>query len=44
VPSNHSLYPGLASEYVLAARNFHPSEYEIAAFKRDSRGGSAAAA
>jgi cation diffusion facilitator CzcD-associated flavoprotein CzcO len=28
--SNHSLYPGLAVEYVLRARNFKPSEYEIA--------------
>ena len=30
--SNHSLYPGFASEYVLRARTFRPSEYEIARF------------
>jgi cation diffusion facilitator CzcD-associated flavoprotein CzcO len=28
--SNHSLYPGYASEYVIRARRFKPSEYEIA--------------
>jgi cation diffusion facilitator CzcD-associated flavoprotein CzcO len=28
--SNHSLFPGYASEYVLRARRFQPSEYEIA--------------
>jgi cation diffusion facilitator CzcD-associated flavoprotein CzcO len=27
---NHSLYPGLASEYVLRARTFKPSEYDEA--------------
>jgi cation diffusion facilitator CzcD-associated flavoprotein CzcO len=30
--SNHALYPGFASEYVLRARRFRPSEYEIARF------------
>jgi cation diffusion facilitator CzcD-associated flavoprotein CzcO len=30
--SNHSLYPGFAAEYVLRARSFHPSDYEIARF------------
>ena len=28
--SNHSLYPGLAFEYVLRARRFDPRHYEIA--------------
>jgi cation diffusion facilitator CzcD-associated flavoprotein CzcO len=28
--SNHSLFPGYASEYVLRARRFQPSEYQIA--------------
>jgi cation diffusion facilitator CzcD-associated flavoprotein CzcO len=28
--SNHSLYPGFAAEYVLRARRFRSSEYEIA--------------
>lgn len=27
--SNHSLFPGFASEYVVRARKFKPSEYEI---------------
>ncbi len=27
---NHSLYPGFAAEYILRARRFKPSEYEIA--------------
>ena len=30
--SNHSLFPGLASEYVLRSRRFRPAEYELAAF------------
>ena len=30
--SNHALYPGFAAEYILRARNFKPSEYEIARF------------
>lgn len=30
--SNHALYPGLAAEYVLRTRRFHPSDYELAAF------------
>jgi cation diffusion facilitator CzcD-associated flavoprotein CzcO len=30
--SNHALYPGFASEYVLRARRFKPREYEIARF------------
>jgi len=30
--SNHSLYPGFAAEYVLRARHFKPSDYELAAF------------
>jgi hypothetical protein len=30
--SNHALFPGLASEYVLSARRFRPSEYHHAAF------------
>ncbi len=30
--SNHALYPGFAAEYALRARNFHPSDYEIAGF------------
>jgi cation diffusion facilitator CzcD-associated flavoprotein CzcO len=29
--SNHALYPGFASEYVLRTRRFDPSDYEIAA-------------
>lgn len=29
---NHALFPGLASEYVLRARRFRPSEYERASF------------
>jgi len=28
--SNHSLFPGYASEYVIRARRFKPSEYQIA--------------
>ena len=28
--SNHALYPGYAAEYVLRARKFKPSDYEIA--------------
>jgi cation diffusion facilitator CzcD-associated flavoprotein CzcO len=27
---NHSLYPGFAAEYVLRARQFHASDYEVA--------------
>jgi len=27
--SNHALFPGFASEYVVRARKFKPSEYEI---------------
>ncbi len=42
--SNHSLYPGLSSEYVLGARNFHPDEYEIAAFDSQARSSDSAAA
>jgi cation diffusion facilitator CzcD-associated flavoprotein CzcO len=34
--SNHSLYPGLATEYVLRARRFKPAEYEIARFPRSA--------
>jgi NAD(P)-binding Rossmann-like domain len=30
--SNHSLFPGLAAEYVARARRFKPADYEIAAF------------
>jgi cation diffusion facilitator CzcD-associated flavoprotein CzcO len=30
--SNHSLYPGFAGEYVLRAKHFKRSDYEIAAF------------
>jgi len=30
--SNHSLYPGFAAEYVLRARRFKASDYEIASF------------
>jgi cation diffusion facilitator CzcD-associated flavoprotein CzcO len=30
--SNHSLYPGLAAEYALRARRFHPKDYEVARF------------
>jgi cation diffusion facilitator CzcD-associated flavoprotein CzcO len=32
--SNHALYPGFAAEYVLRARPFRPSEYEIATYER----------
>ena len=42
--SNHSLYPGLATEYVLGARSFHPEEYEIAAFESGKRARTADAA
>jgi cation diffusion facilitator CzcD-associated flavoprotein CzcO len=30
--ANHSLYPGLAAEYVVRARKFKPSDYELASF------------
>jgi cation diffusion facilitator CzcD-associated flavoprotein CzcO len=30
--SNHALYPGFAAEYVVRARRFRPSEYEIVPF------------
>lgn len=30
--SNHSLYPGLSSEYVLRARTFQPSDYHVVPF------------
>ncbi len=30
--TNHSLYPGFAAEYVLRARRFKPSDYEITRF------------
>jgi cation diffusion facilitator CzcD-associated flavoprotein CzcO len=30
--SNHALYPGFAAEYVLRARNFVPSDYELTSF------------
>ena len=30
--TNHALYPGFASEYVLRARKFKPSEYEIGTY------------
>jgi hypothetical protein len=29
---NHSLFPGLAAEYVARAKRFKPSDYEIARF------------
>jgi cation diffusion facilitator CzcD-associated flavoprotein CzcO len=31
--SNHALYPGFAGEYVLRARRFRPSDYELARFE-----------
>lgn len=34
--SNHSLYPGFASEYVVSAHNFHPEEYQIAELDADA--------
>jgi len=30
--ANHSLYPGFAAEYVVRARTFRPSDYDIARF------------
>ena len=30
--ANHSLYPGFAVEYVVRARTFRPSDYDIARF------------
>ncbi len=37
--SNHSLYPGFAFEYVLGARNFQSSDYQVAAFDSGERPG-----
>ncbi len=31
--ANHTLYPGFAAEYVVRARRFRPSDYEIATFR-----------
>jgi cation diffusion facilitator CzcD-associated flavoprotein CzcO len=35
--SNHALYPGFATEYVLRARRFEPGDYELAAFSARRR-------
>ncbi|MEN8184810.1 MAG: NAD(P)/FAD-dependent oxidoreductase, partial [Myxococcota bacterium] len=35
---NHALYPGFASEYVLRARKFRPSEYQVERFSFPRRG------
>jgi cation diffusion facilitator CzcD-associated flavoprotein CzcO len=34
--SNHGLYPGFAAEYVLRARHFKPSEYDITRLPRSA--------
>jgi hypothetical protein len=36
--SNHSLYPGFASEYVLRTRRFRPRDYELVGFDAPRRG------
>ena len=36
--SNHSLYPGFASEYVLRTRRFRPRDYELVGFDAPHRG------